>query len=110
MSHTLRVYLAVVLGWAAITGAMLRITGIDLDSLTGAAVIAGLHMPSPMVAALIAERGLRRGRLRLTRRGVRPAVPYLLLPAGAVAAFVLLFLGAVLGGGVSDIDAPVNSP
>lgn len=50
MSHTLRVYLAVVLGWAAITGAMLRITGIDLDSLTGAAVIAVLHMPSPMVA------------------------------------------------------------
>ena len=105
MSHTLKVYLAIVLGWAAIAGALLRITGIDLDSLTGAAVIAVLYMPSPMVAALIAERRLRRDRLRLPRRALRPVAAYLLLPAGVVIAFALLFLGAVLMGGALGLDA-----
>ncbi|MFC7723633.1 CPBP family intramembrane glutamic endopeptidase [Nocardioides sp. GCM10028917] len=106
MSHTLKVYLAIVLGWAALAGALLRITGIDLDSLMGAAVIALLYMPSPMVAALIAERGFRRDRLRLPRRGVRPVAVYLLLPAAAVVAFVLLFLGAVLvGSALLGVDA-----
>lgn len=106
MSHTLKVYLAVVLGWAALAGALLRITGIDLDSLAGAAVIAVLYMPSPMVAALVAERGLCRDRLRLPRRGVSSVAAYLLLPAGVLVAFVLLFLGAVLvGGDVLGLDA-----
>ena len=106
MSHKLKVYLAVALGWAALAGGLLSITGIDLDSIAGAVLIAVLYMPSPMVAALIAERGLRRGRLGLPRRGVRLVVPYFLLPAGAVVGFVLLFLGAVLlGGNLLGIDA-----
>jgi membrane protease YdiL (CAAX protease family) len=106
VSHKLKVYLAVAFGWAVLAGGLLSITGVDLGSIAGAVLIAVLYMPSPMVAALIAERGLRRGRLGLPRRGVRPAVPYFLLPAGAVVGFVLLFLGAVLlGGNVLGIDA-----
>ena len=105
MSGTLKVFLAVALGWAALAGGLLAITRVDLASITGAALIALLYMPSPMVAALIAEGGLRRERFSLPRRGVRPPVPYLLLPAAAVVGFVLLFLGAVLlGGNVFGID------
>jgi hypothetical protein len=106
VSHKLKVYLAIALGWAALAGGLLSMTGIALDSLTGAALVALLYMPSPMVAALITERGLRRDRLGLPRRGARPAVPYFLVPAGSVLAFLLLFLGAVLvGGSLLGIDA-----
>ena len=106
MSQKLKVYLAVALGWAALAGGLLSVTGIDLGSIPGAVLIAVFYMPSPMVAALIAERGLRRDRLGLPRRGVRPVVPYVLGPAGAVVGFVVLFLGAVLlGGNVLHIDA-----
>jgi membrane protease YdiL (CAAX protease family) len=106
VSGKLKVYLAVVLGWAALAGGLLSVTGIDLGSITGAVLIAVLYMPSPMVAALVAEGELRRGRLGLPRRGARPAVRYFLLPAGAVVGFVLLFLGAVtVGGNALGIDA-----
>jgi membrane protease YdiL (CAAX protease family) len=105
VSHKLTVYLTVALGWAALAGALLWVADVNLGSITGAALIAVLYMPSPMVAALVAERGLRRDRLRLPRRGLRSVVPYLLLPPAVVAAFVLLYLGAVLvGGGVPGID------
>ena len=106
MSDKLKIYLVVSFGWAALAGGLLAVTGIDLGSIPGAVLIAVLYMPSPMVAALIAERGLRRDRLGLPHRGVRPVLQYFLLPAGAVVGFVLLFLGAVfLGGNVLGIDA-----
>ena len=106
MSRKLKVFLVVALGWAVLAGGLLSITRVALDSLTGAALIALLYMPSPMVAALIAERGLRRDRLALPRRGGRPTLLYFLVPAGAVLAFVLLFLGAVfVGGDLLGIDA-----
>ncbi len=99
MSRTLKTYLAVALAWAVLAGALLAITGVALDSIAGAALIGLLYMPSPMIAAVIAERGLSRDRLALPRRGVRPFLPYVLVPVGAVVAFVLLFLGAVFVGG-----------
>jgi membrane protease YdiL (CAAX protease family) len=106
MSHQLRIYLLVAFAWAALAGGLLGLIRIDLGSVAGSVLIAVLYMPSPMVAALIAERGLRRDRLGLPRRGVRPALPYVLLPAGAVVGFVLIFLGVVfLGGNVLGIDA-----
>jgi membrane protease YdiL (CAAX protease family) len=106
VSHKLKAYLAVALGWAAAAGAVLSLTGIDLHSLSGVVLIAVLYMPSPLVAALVAERRLRRDRFRLPRRGVRPAVAYFLVPVGAVVAFVLLYLAAVLcGGQLLGIDA-----
>jgi membrane protease YdiL (CAAX protease family) len=106
MSVPLKVFLAVALGWAVLAGTLLRASGVALDSLTGAVLIALLYMPSPMVAALIAERGLRRDRFRLPRRAVRSVAAYVLLPAFAVVAFVLLYLGAVfVGGDLLDIAA-----
>jgi membrane protease YdiL (CAAX protease family) len=99
VSVTLKVFLVVALGWAVLAGTLLRASGVALDSLTGAVLIAVLYMPSPMVAALIAERGLRRDRFGLPRRAVRPVGAFVLLPAAAVVAFVLLHLGAVFVGG-----------
>jgi membrane protease YdiL (CAAX protease family) len=99
VSHTLKVYLAVAFWWAALAGVLLSVTGVRLGSVPGAVLIAVLYMPSPMVAALVAERGLRRSRFRLPRGGVRMVLWYFLLPTGAVVGFVLLFLVAVLLGG-----------
>jgi membrane protease YdiL (CAAX protease family) len=99
VSHRLKTYLAVALGWAVAAGGLLSVLGVDLTSIAGTVLIAVLYMPSPLVAALIAERGLRLFRLGLPRRAVRPAGSYFLLPAGAVIGFVLLFLVAVLLGG-----------
>lgn len=96
MTRKLQVYLAVALGWACVAGLLLRLTGVDLDSLAGAVTIAVLYMPSPMVAALIAERGLHRDRLRLPRRTLRQLTAYFLTPVVVVVAFVLLYLAAVL--------------
>jgi hypothetical protein len=45
----LKVFLVVALGWAVLAGTLLRISGVALDSLTGAVLIAVLYMPSPMV-------------------------------------------------------------
>ncbi len=106
MSHELKVFLAVALGWAGLAGGLLAVTGTDFGSITGAVLIAVFYMPSPMVAALIAERGLRRGRLGLPGGGVGRVLRYFFLPVGVVVGFVLLFLGAVfLGGNVLGVDA-----
>jgi membrane protease YdiL (CAAX protease family) len=105
VSHKLKVYLTVAFAWAAAAGGLLSVTGIGLDSVAGRVLIAVLYMPSPMVAALIAERGLRRDRLGLPGGGVRSVLRYLFLPAVVVAGFVLLFLSAVfVGGNVFGVD------
>jgi membrane protease YdiL (CAAX protease family) len=96
VTRKLQVYLAVALGWACVAGLLLRLTGIGVDSVGGAVAIAVLYMPSPMAAALIAERGFRRDRLRLPRRSLRQAAAYFLTPVVVVVAFVLLYLAAVI--------------
>lgn len=99
MSQRLALFLAISLGWAALVGVGLFLADVPLDSVTGLVAMAVLYMPSPFVAALIAERGLVKDRFRLPRRGLRPVLVFLLAPALAVLAFVLLFLAAILVAG-----------
>ena len=99
MSQELKVFLAFSFGWAAFVGIGLFAAGVPLGSITGTVIMAVLYMPSPFVAAVIAERGLVKNRFRLPRGGVRAVLVFLLAPVVAVLAFVLLFLGAVLVGG-----------
>ncbi|MFC0680646.1 CPBP family intramembrane glutamic endopeptidase [Lysobacter korlensis] len=99
MSRKVFTFLAISLGWACLVGAGLFVTGTSLDSLEGILVLAALYMPSPFVAAVIAERGIRRDRFRLPRGGARRVLAFLLAPAAGVFAFALLYLGAVFVGG-----------
>jgi membrane protease YdiL (CAAX protease family) len=99
MSRKLRLFLVISLGWAALVGAGLFVTGTSLDSLPGVIVMAVLYMPSPFVAALIAERGIRRDRFGFPQGGIRGVVAFLFAPVAAIFAFVLLYLVAVLIGG-----------
>ncbi len=62
MSTELKVFLGVALGWAALAGLALHLTSVDLGSVLGVALIAVLYMPSPFIAAVVAERGLVRHR------------------------------------------------
>jgi uncharacterized protein len=98
-SRTLVTFLAISMGWAALVGAGLFLTGTPLGSLQAIVVMAVLYMPSPFVAAVIAERGIRRDRFRLPRRGLAPWARFLLAPVAAVLAFVALYAGALLLGG-----------
>jgi uncharacterized protein len=92
-------FLAISIGWASLVGAGLFLTGTSLDSLQGILVMAILYMPSPFLAAVIVERGIRRDRFRLPRGGARRVAGFLLAPAAGVFAFALLYLGAVFVGG-----------
>lgn len=106
MSRKLKVFLAISWGWAALVGLGLFAAGISLGSIPGIVTMAVLYMPSPFVAAVIAERGIVKNRFRLPRGGVRPVLVFLLAPLVAVLAFVLLFLAAVLvGGNVMGVTA-----
>ena len=95
VSRRLTVFLLVVMCWAVLVGLGLHLAEVDLGSVTGRLVLALLYMPSPAVAALVAERGLVRARFRLPR-GTASWLLFLLAPAAAVLGFVLLHLGAVL--------------
>lgn len=97
--RTLVAFLVIALGWAAVVGAGLHLTGTPLDSVTGIAVLALLYMPSPLVAALLAERGVRWSRVRLPGRRLRPILVFLLAPVVLVLGAVGLHLLAVLLGG-----------
>ena len=104
MSTRLRTFLGVALGWAAVTGLVLHLVGVDLGSPVGVAVIALVYMPSPFLAALVAERRLVRGRFRVPRG--RRLVPFVLLPPALMIGFAVTYLAAVhLGGNVLGIGA-----
>lgn len=93
MSSKLAVFLIVSFAWAALVGTGLFLTGTALHSLPGLLVMAVLYMPSPFLAAIIAERGIRRDRFRLPRAGLARIAAFFLMPAAAVYAFALLYLG-----------------
>lgn len=99
MSRKLKVFLAVAWGWAALVGLVMFAADISLESIPGTVIMAVLYMPSPFVAAVIAERGLVKNRLRLPRGGTRAVLVFLLAPAVAVLAFVLLYMAVVFLGG-----------
>ena len=106
MSAKLMVFLGVAGGWAVAVGLALHLTGVDLGSTAGIALIAVLYMPSPFVAAVIAERELVRSRFTLPRGGLRAIVRFLLLPPAVVVCFALAYLAAVyVGGDVLGLDA-----
>ena len=65
----------------------------------GIILISLLYMPSPLVAAVVADRGIVKARLRLPRRRVRSTAAFILAPVLAVMSFVLLYLASVLIGG-----------
>ena len=104
MSTRLRVFLCVVMGWAAAVGLLLHLSGTDLSSTPGVAAIALLYMPSPFLAALIAERGLVRHRFRVP--GGRRLVRFLLVPPALMLGFASAYLAIVfLGGELLGIGA-----
>jgi membrane protease YdiL (CAAX protease family) len=106
MSTKLKVFLGVALGWAAVAGLVLHLTGVDLGSVPGVALITVLYMPSPFVAAVVAERGVVRDRFRLPRGGLRAVAHFLLIPPVVVVGFALAYLAAVyVGGDLLGIDA-----
>jgi membrane protease YdiL (CAAX protease family) len=85
-------------------GLLLHLLGVDLTSPVGLGVIALLYMPSPLVAALVAERGLVTSRffVPLDRR----LLQFLLLPPALVLGFAVVYLAAVyVGGDVLGIGA-----
>lgn len=98
-AHRLSIFLGVSLGWAAIVGAGLHLTRTPLDSIPGLVVVAVLCMPSPLVAAVIAERGFRRERFALPARRRAAVLAFFLAPAAAVVAFVALYAASLLIGG-----------
>ncbi|BDZ45000.1 CPBP family intramembrane glutamic endopeptidase [Naasia aerilata] len=62
-------------------------------------VLALLYMPTPLVAALIAERGLRRSRFAIPRG--RSRIRFFTLPVVAILSFAVLHLALIgLGGGL----------
>lgn len=99
MPKTLTVFIALTMAWSVLVGLGLFLADVSVGSLTGVVVLAVLYMPSPFVAAVVAERGLVKERFRLPRGGLRPVLGFLLAPAALVVAFVLLHLAAVLLGG-----------
>lgn len=106
MSRELKTYLAISWGWAALVGLGLSAAGVPLGSIRGIAVIAVLYMPSPFVAAVIAERGIVKNRFRMPRGRAMPVLVFLLAPVITVLVFVFLFLAAVLvGGDLMDVPA-----
>ncbi|MGQ7297091.1 CPBP family intramembrane glutamic endopeptidase [Quadrisphaera sp. KR29] len=106
-------FVVVVLSWSALVGALLAVAGVAPASLTGVLVLALLLMPSPLVAALVLERGVVRERLRLPRGGLRPVLVHLLAPAAVVVAALGLLAVVVLAsaalGGPSSLGRPVTS-
>ncbi len=99
VSGRLAVFLLIVLGWSTLVGLGLFLADVELSSGVGIAVMAVLYMPSPLVAALIAEGGLVRYRFSLTRPGWRSITAYLGIPVVVVVVFALVFLGTVFVGG-----------
>ncbi|WP_210481130.1 CPBP family intramembrane glutamic endopeptidase [Naasia sp. SYSU D00948] len=95
----LPLYLAITLGWSVLIGAGLSIARIPVDSLVGIVLIAALYMPSPLVAALLVERGLVRPRLRLPLRTSRNIAVFVLAPVAAMIGWLLLYLAVVLVAG-----------
>lgn len=88
-------FLVLVLGWSCLVGAGLAVADVDLTSLAGTLVLALVLMPSPFVAAVVAEGGLRRERLALPRRGARSVLVYVLAPGVVVVASLALLVGLV---------------
>jgi membrane protease YdiL (CAAX protease family) len=85
-------------------GLLLHVTGTDLGSVPGLTAIALLYMPSPFIAALVAERGLVSRRFHVP--GGRRLLPFLLLPPALMLGFAIAYLAAVyLGGDVLGIGA-----
>jgi uncharacterized protein len=99
MSQKVLTFLAISMGWAALVGGGLSLTGTSLNTIQGVLVMAVLYMPSPFVAAVIVERGIRRDRFRLPVGGLRPVLRFLLTPIVAILAFVLLYLTVVFVAG-----------
>lgn len=99
MSRKVIAFLAISIGWSALVGAGLFFTRTALDSVVGIAALAVLYMPSPFVAAVIVERGIRRDRFRVPRRTARQILGFLLAPIAAILAFTLLYLSVVFVAG-----------
>lgn len=95
MSTTLTRFLALTMTWSLLIGVGLFLADVSPSSLTGVVVLAVLYMPSPFVAAVVAERGLVRERFRLPHGGLRPVLVFLLAPVVLVVATVLLHLAVV---------------
>lgn len=101
MSLRLQQYLLLSFGWTWLIGVLFYVFSISFSTPLGIALVALLYMPTPLVAALIVEKGWRRDRLRLPPRQVRRWVSFLLFPAVIIALFVVLYLALVyLGGNV----------
>ena len=106
MSTKFRLFLSIALGWAVVAGLALHLSGVDLASPPGIAVITMLYMPSPFFAALIAERGLVKGRLKLPRGGAMAIIRFLFIPVAVIVGFALAYLAAVyITGDVLGVSA-----
>ncbi|MFC5379895.1 CPBP family intramembrane glutamic endopeptidase [Aquipuribacter nitratireducens] len=105
MTPTLTRFLVIAGGWATIVGLGLWWADVSLDSVPGVLALALLYMPSPFVAALVAERGLVRERFRLPHGGWRAVVVFLLAPAVLVVTFVGLLLVLTAAADLVGVDA-----
>jgi membrane protease YdiL (CAAX protease family) len=88
--RTLVVFLGIAFGWTWLVGLALFVLRIPLSSPIAVPILAILYMPTPFVAALIAERGLRRSRFAFPRG--RGLIAFFLLPVLAILAFAVLHL------------------
>lgn len=98
------IFLAVAFGIAVAVGLLLALAGVSLRSPLGIGLIALLFMPSPLVAALVAERRFVRGRVALPARSARAVLVFLLAPVlAALGAVVLLLLAMLLLGNAAQL-------
>jgi membrane protease YdiL (CAAX protease family) len=109
MTKKVKVFLLVSFGWTSFIGAVLYFTGITLSSTVGIAIIATLYMPTPLVAAVIAEKGFVRERFRFpsfSNKRDSQSLKFFLLPILAIIGFVgLYFLSIFVLGNMIKLEA-----
>lgn len=95
MSKKSRIFLTITFSWSILIGAVFYFSHLKLDSILGIGIIALLYMPSPFVAAVIAERGILKSRVLIPHvRGVQ-LVRFFLDPVLLILLLVGLFLSLV---------------
>lgn len=87
MTNKTLLFLAMAFGWTWLIGGIVYFADIDLGSIPGILFIALFYMPSPLVAALIAEGGVTKSRLKLPNIRSKQLVAFLLAPVLAILAF-----------------------
>jgi membrane protease YdiL (CAAX protease family) len=95
MTKKSKIFLVIIFLWTWLIGAVMHFANIDLSSIQGIILIAVLYMPSPLVAALIAEKGLVKSRIKVPYLRSKQMVVFLLAPVLAIVLFTALYFAVI---------------